>query len=166
MFTRPPVTLVCFGVLLAGCAHGTPQPESDQTPDLPPDQVEIPYGAQEAEDITGAVSAIPLDENEHVHDVVEMLQSHVPGLQVRYLSNGDIRLRIRGDQQTLRTDDEFNQPLLVIDGMPILPTAVRGALRGIIPHEVESIQVLKDISSTAIYGTRGANGVIIIRMKR
>lgn len=166
MFTRTSVTLVCLGVLLTGCSSSRPEPESEGTPSLPPDRVQIPYGTQEAEDITGAVSAVPLDENEHVHDVLEMLQSHVPGLQVTYLSGGDIRLRIRGDQQTIRTDDESNQPLLVIDGMPVLPSALRGALRGIIPHEVESIQVLKDISSTAIYGSRGANGVILIRMKR
>jgi TonB-dependent SusC/RagA subfamily outer membrane receptor len=112
------------------------------------------------------VTAVALDENEHFESVVEMLRSQVPGLLVTELPNGEIRLRIRGDQQTLRTDDESNQPLLVIDGMSILPSGIRGALRGLNPRDVESIQVLKDVSSTAIYGSRAANGVILIQLKR
>jgi TonB-dependent SusC/RagA subfamily outer membrane receptor len=69
-------------------------------------------------------------------------------------------------QQSLRTDAVSNQPLLVIDDMPILPSRVTGALRGLVPHQVHSIDVLKDVSSTAIYGSRGANGVILIHLKR
>jgi TonB-dependent SusC/RagA subfamily outer membrane receptor len=107
-----------------------------------------------------------MDENEHLQSIVDMLRSHVPGLQVTELPNGELRLRIRGDQQTLRTDDESNQPLLVIDGMSVLPSGVRGALLSLNPRDVESIDVLKDVSSTAIYGSRGANGVILIRLKR
>jgi TonB-dependent SusC/RagA subfamily outer membrane receptor len=90
----------------------------------------------------------------------------VPGLQVRHLPNGNISLRIRGDQQTLRTDDAVNQPLVVIDDMPILASALSGALRSLHPQDVASIDVVKDIASTAIYGTRGANGVILIHLKR
>ena len=50
--------------------------------------------------------------------------------------------------------------------MPVSPSGVRLALKGINPHDVKSIQVLKDLSTTAIYGTRGANGVILIYLKR
>jgi iron complex outermembrane receptor protein len=107
-----------------------------------------------------------MDENQHFTDLLEMLRSHVAGLQVTELPNGEIRLRIRGEQQSLRTDDEANQPLLVIDDMPILPSAVRSALMGVNPRDVESIHVLKDVASTAIYGSRGANGVILIQLKR
>jgi TonB-dependent SusC/RagA subfamily outer membrane receptor len=50
--------------------------------------------------------------------------------------------------------------------MPILPTGVSSALKSLKPHEIESIEVLKDVSSTSVYGTRGAHGVILIRTKR
>jgi iron complex outermembrane receptor protein len=166
MSMRFAVTMASLGLLLAACAPNRDPFREGTRPFLPPDDVQVPYGTQDREDVTGAVSAVSLDENEHVEDVISILRSHVPGLQVTEMPNGDIRLRIRGEQQSLRTDDESNQPLLVIDGMPILPTGVRGALRGLNPRQVESIQVLKDVASTAIYGSRGANGVIIIEMKR
>jgi TonB-dependent SusC/RagA subfamily outer membrane receptor len=166
MPTRSAVTLASLGLLLTACAPNRNPFREGTRPFLPPDDVQVPYGSQEPEDVTGAISAVSLDENEHVEDVISILRSHVPGLQVIQLPNGDFRLRIRGEQQSLRTDDESNQPLLVIDGMPILPTQVGGALRGLNPRQVESIQVLKDVASTAIYGSRGANGVILIEMKR
>ena len=160
------VSALCLGLVLAGCLGGSNPFRPRTQPFSPPDEARIPYGAQDAEDVTGAISSVPMDENQHLHDVVEMLRSQVPGLQVTELPNGEIRLRIRGEQQSLRTDEASNQPLLVIDGMPILSSATGSALRGLIPHQVESIHVLKDLSSTAIYGSRGANGVILIRMKR
>ena len=107
-----------------------------------------------------------MDENENLQTVVEILKSHVAGLQVTELPNGEVILRIRGEQQSLRTDDASNQPLLVIDDMPILASTTGRALRALVPHQIESIDVLKDLSSTAIYGSRGANGVILIRLKR
>lgn len=160
------VTGLTLALALSGCSQRSNPFKDGPRPFSPPGDVRVPYGEQDREDVTGAVTAVPLDENEHFHDVVDMLRSHVPGLQVTELPNGEIRLRIRGDQQTLRTDDESNQPLLVIDGMSILPSGVRGALLGLNPREVESIQVLKDVSSTSIYGSRAANGVILIQLKR
>jgi TonB-dependent SusC/RagA subfamily outer membrane receptor len=70
-------------------------------------------------------------------------------------------VRIRGTT-TLSGD---NQPLYVIDGMTIEP-GPGGALMGINPADIEKIEVLKDIGSTGQYGSRGANGVILIRTKR
>jgi TonB-dependent SusC/RagA subfamily outer membrane receptor len=78
------------------------------------------------------------------------------------LANGDVSLRIRG-KDSLLGDGE---PLLIIDGMPIHPANLSDALRGLNPREVTHIEVLKDISSTAIYGSRGANGVILIALRR
>jgi TonB-dependent SusC/RagA subfamily outer membrane receptor len=155
-----------LALVVSGCSQNSNPFRDGTRPYSPPGDVRVPYGEQDREDVTGAVTAVPLDENEHFQSVVEMLRSQVPGLQVTELSNGEIRLRIRGDQQTLRTDDESNQPLLVIDGMSILPSAIRSALLGLNPREVESIQVLKDVSSTSIYGSRAANGVILIQLKR
>lgn len=159
------LALACAGLLLPGCRSGS-NPFHRVPPPTPPGDAQVPYGTQDPEDVTGAVSAVPMDENQHFTDLLQMLRSQVAGLQVMELPNGEIRLRIRGEQQTLRTDDESNQPLLVIDDMPILPSAIRSALLGVNPRDVESIHVLKDVASTAIYGSRGANGVILIQLKR
>ena len=131
-----------------------------------PGEARVPFGRQGEEDVTGAVTAVPMDQNDSFHTVLEMLRTHVPGRQVTELSDGTVRLRIRGAQQSLRTDSDATQPLLVIDDMPILPSTVGAALRGLVPHQIESIHVLRDVSSTAIYGSRGANGVILIHLKR
>jgi TonB-dependent SusC/RagA subfamily outer membrane receptor len=85
----------------------------------------------------------------------------VPGLTVIRLPNGDISLRIRGD----RSFQGDNEPLLVIDGRPVRGD-IGAALAGLAPRDIERIDVLKDAGSTAIYGSQGANGVIIITTKR
>jgi TonB-dependent SusC/RagA subfamily outer membrane receptor len=160
---RPALNAVVFAaMLLPACARSTPS----GGPPAPDPDTRVPYGSQDSEDVTGAVSSVSMEDNRHFNDVIDMLRSNVPGLQVRHLPNGNISLRIRGDQQTLRTDDAVNQPLVVIDDMPILASALSGALRSLHPQDVASIDVVKDIASTAIYGTRGANGVILIHLKR
>jgi TonB-dependent SusC/RagA subfamily outer membrane receptor len=114
---------------------------------------------------TGAVdslSAAAVGEA-HVTDIAEMLRGRVAGLEVITKPNGDIGLRIRGAPNSLSGDSD---PLLVIDGMPILPAAVSSALRSLQPHEIASIEILKDVSSTSVYGMRGANGVVLIRTRR
>jgi len=112
------------------------------------------------------VTSVPAQESEDLRDVLDILRGHVAGLQVTELPGGEIRLRIRGAFQSLQSDDASNQPLLVIDGMPVHPRAIRLALKGLNPHDVESITVLRDLSTTSIYGSLGANGVILIRLKR
>jgi TonB-dependent SusC/RagA subfamily outer membrane receptor len=160
-------TALCVALVVSGCAVApNPSDTGDPAPSPEPDEIPVPYGTQEAANITGAVTSVSVEENDHLPDVVDMLRGHVAGLQVTELPNGDIRLRIRGTSQSLRADDASNQPLLVIDEMPVQPRAIRLALKGLNPHDVESITVLKDLSSTAIYGTRGANGVILIVLKR
>ena len=84
-----------------------------------------------------------------------------PGVQVTRTSDGGISVRIRG----FTSLHGSNEPLYVIDGVP-LEAVPGGALKGINPHDIESIQVLKDPSETTVYGVRGANGVIVIRTKR
>lgn len=165
--SRPTIAgLVALGLVLSGCGPSNPFRPGTR-PFAPPEpEARIPYGSQDREDVTGAISSVPMEETQHFQDVLEMLRSRVPGLQVTEHPNGDVTLRIRGEQQSLRTDDDANQPLLVIDDMPILPSTVGSALRGLVPHQIESIHVLRDLSSTAIYGSRGANGVILIHLKR
>lgn len=158
---------LCISLVVSGCAVGPGLSDTAEPAESPESEgIPVPYGTQEEANITGAVTSVSVEENDHLRDVLDMLRGHVAGLQVTELPNGDIRLRIRGASQSLRTDDAANQPLLVIDEMPVQPRAIRLALKGLNPHDVESITVLKDLGSTAIYGTRGANGVILIVLKR
>jgi TonB-dependent SusC/RagA subfamily outer membrane receptor len=90
----------------------------------------------------------------------ELLAGRFPGVEV-LSSPGGIIVRIRGTTTVYGS----NEPLYVIDGMTIEP-GPGGALVGINPSDIEKIEVLKDIGSTAQYGSRGANGVILIRTKR
>ena len=150
------------GLLLAGCASSNPFRSGGKSL-RGPDEVAVPYGKQRAKDVTGSVTAVNTAETENLQDVLEMLRGHVPGLAIRELAGGEILLQLRGSSQSLSSD---GSPLLVIDDMPVGPGGIRTALRGLSPHDVASIQVLKDVSTTAIYGTRGANGVILIYLKR
>ncbi len=157
----------CMMLLVPGCSRAPGRSDAGApAPSHEPDSIPVPYGAQEAAKSTGAVTSVPAQESEDLRDVLDILRGHVAGLQVTELPGGEIRLRIRGAFQSLQSDDASNQPLLVIDGMPVHPRAIRLALKGLNPHDVESITVLRDLSTTSIYGSLGANGVILIRLKR
>jgi TonB-linked SusC/RagA family outer membrane protein len=124
--------------------------------------VVIGYGTQKRRDITGAVSSIGSQEiNDYpVTNVSEALVGKIAGLDVIETgpNPGDgAQIRLRGR----RSFTASNDPLFILDGMPFY-----GSLNDINPYDIESIDVLKDASSTAIYGSRGANGVIIITTKR
>lgn len=86
----------------------------------------------------------------------------MPGLQVVHLGNGDIALRIRGPNSLMDEGD----PLVIIDGLAVSPGNLTRALGGLKPHEIQDIQVLRDVSSTSVYGMAGAHGVILIKTKR
>ena len=88
----------------------------------------------------------------------------MPGLEVIRAPNGDISLKIRGGDLSLNNDTTY-EPLLVIDGMPVSEGQVGSTLRALNPQEVARIDVLKDVSSTSMYGIRGAHGVIVSTMK-
>ncbi len=123
---------------------------------------------------TGSADSLPASElgERHVQDIAEFLQGRVAGLRVIRADNGDISLRIRGGDMTLRRESDGSvsvasagEPLLVIDGMPVSEGQVSNTLRALNPGEIENIQVLKDVSSTSSYGMRGAHGVILITLK-
>ena len=90
-----------------------------------------------------------------------MLEGRFAGVEIRRLAAGGISVRIRG-QRTFKGDAE---PLFVIDGVP-QRTGTGATLFDLDPHDVQSIEVLKDAGATAIYGSRGANGVILITTRR
>ena len=93
--------------------------------------------------------------------VEDMLRGQIAGVDVRQ-SEGGLIVRIRGAADFGYSGGD---PLFVIDGLP-LAQGMRGVLVGVNPRDVESIRVLKNAADTAIYGSRGANGVILITTKR
>jgi TonB-dependent SusC/RagA subfamily outer membrane receptor len=92
--------------------------------------------------------------------IEKTLEAKVPGVIVTRLPDGSLAIRIRGNSSISGN----MEPLYVIDGMSIQPSA-GGALKGINPHDIDSIEVLKDAASLTFYGVRAANGVILITTK-
>jgi len=92
--------------------------------------------------------------------IEEVLAGRFPGVMVMRTAGG-VSVRIRGAESFYGS----TEPLYVIDGIPIQP-GPGGSLSGINPYDIESIQVLKNPVETAMYGLRGANGVIVIKTKR
>ncbi len=115
--------------------------------------VVIGFGTVKKRDVTGAVAQVKSDVilQTPTSDVATSLQGRITGLDV----NGS-EMRIRGN----RSINGSNEPLVIIDGVQ------GGSLSDINPDDIESIDVLKDASSTAIYGSQGANGVIIVTTKK
>src|SRR5690606_29352760 len=121
--------------------------------------VVVGYGTQERRDVTGAVSVIePEDiQKRQATTVAEALQGLASGVNIRGggRPGSEARIQIRGLKNLQGTN-----PLYVIDGL------VTTANRDFNPNDIESIQILKDASAAAIYGSRAANGVIIITTKK
>lgn len=139
--------------------------------------VVVGYGTVRKSDLTGSVSTIKADAIKEmpVVSVDQAIQSRAPGVQVTQSSaapGGGISIRVRGANSI----NSGSEPLYVIDGFPMYPdngalgTAgnrqASNAMATINPNEIESIEILKDASATSIYGSRGANGVVLITTKR
>jgi len=92
--------------------------------------------------------------------IEKVLQAHVPGVTITLTPDGFLSVRIRG----ATTINGNTEPLYVIDGLAV-EAGPGGSLLGINPNDIASIEVLKDASSLAFYGVRGANGVILIKTK-
>ncbi len=125
--------------------------------------VVIGYGAVKKSDLTGSVSSLKADRLEETpsSSVDALLQGKVAGVQVTQTSGepgAGVTVRIRG----LSSREGSNSPLYVIDGFPY---GDAGNLKQLNPNDIVSMEVLKDASAAAIYGSRGANGVIIITTK-
>ena len=120
--------------------------------------VVIGYGTQRREAVTGSVANIGGEKLNQVaaSNAAEALQGRVAGVLMTQTSSkpgAEMQIRIRGQ----RSLSASNDPLIVLDGIPFM-----GALSDINPADIKSMDILKDASATAIYGSRGANGVIII----
>ena len=119
------------------------------------------YGSQQKKDITGSVSTISAKEYrlQPVNRLDQVLQGRTAGVQITNNSGapgGDVKIRIRGANSI----SGGNEPLYVVDGF------IGADFRNLNTEDIESIQVLKDASATAIYGSRGANGVIVVTTKK
>ena len=127
--------------------------------------VVVGYGAQKKSDITGAVGSVAKDRIDKMisTDIAQMMQGAVPGLNVMATSAGadpegqSGLMLIRGRNSISASND----PLIILDGVPYW-----GSISDISPTDIASIEVLKDASSAAIYGSRGANGVILINTRQ
>ncbi|MCF0052109.1 TonB-dependent receptor [Dyadobacter sp. LJ53] len=123
--------------------------------------VVVGYGTQKKSDLTGAISSLSEAQirERPIQNVVQAMQGKISGVDVTTNQRpGEVgRIRIRGN----RSINASNEPLYVIDGIPLSASEVNA----INPNDVASVEVLKDASATAIYGSRGANGVILINYK-
>lgn len=124
--------------------------------------VVVGYGVQKKSDVTGALTRVDAEvlNSRPVSNAFEALQGKAAGVDItsnqRPGEMGDIR--IRGN----RSLNASNSPLYVVDGVPLSS----GGIEALNPRDIESIDILKDASSTAIYGSRGANGVVLITTNR
>jgi TonB-dependent SusC/RagA subfamily outer membrane receptor len=124
------------------------------------DAVDVGYGSTDKDHVVGSVSVVKREDTDVVNarTFADML-AKVPGVHVVQLPGGELRVRIRGTSSLVGGAE----PLYVLDGMMLQSG---DGLTGLNPHSIESITVLKDAGATAIYGSRGANGVILIKTKR
>jgi TonB-linked SusC/RagA family outer membrane protein len=142
--------------------------QDDQT--VLSDIVVIGYGVARKTDLTGSVTAMKPDEKNHgmVTTAQDMIQGKIAGVNVNTTTGepgGEAQIRIRGGASLNAT----NNPLIVIDGMPMDNNKTKGMnnpLSLVNPNDIESFTILKDASATAIYGSRGSNGVVIITTKK
>jgi TonB-linked outer membrane protein, SusC/RagA family len=120
--------------------------------------VVVGYGNQRKEAVTGSVASIKGDMVREVPaaNISQALQGRVAGVQMAQTSTkpgSTMQIRIRGT----RSINADNDPLIVLDGIPF-----SGTIADISPEDIKSVDILKDASATAIYGSRGANGVILV----
>lgn len=122
--------------------------------------VVVGYSTQRKVDVTGAITAVDVNEinKQNENNPIKALQGRVPGMNIAADGgpSGSATVRIRGIG-TLNNND----PLYIIDGVP-----TKGGMHELNPGDIESIQILKDAASASIYGSRAANGVIVITTKR
>ena len=124
------------------------------------DVVVIGYGTMKKKDLTGSVSSVSAKDiaNVPVSSAAQAIQGKMAGVSVMQTEgspDADVKIRVRGGGSL----SQDNSPLYIVDGFPV------NSISDIAPSDIETIDVLKDASSTAIYGARGANGVIIVTTK-
>ena len=150
--SRAPVLILAAAVSMAGCRSGSSgEPPADPGPSMPPPAAAAgPAGTVTERDV----------QDVRMVRAEEMLRGRVAGVEVLDLPGGGISVRIRG----VTSVSLSTEPLYVVDGMPVRAEA-GGGLNWLNPRDIQRIEVLKDPSSTAFWGARGANGVVVITTK-
>jgi TonB-linked SusC/RagA family outer membrane protein len=120
------------------------------------------YGSQAKRDVTGAVGSVGAEQIHAVatNNAIDAIKGRIPGVDITnsgYKPSDGVRIQIRG-QRSIKAS---NDPLYVLDGVPMA-----GGIGDLNPNDLESIEILKDASATAIYGSRGANGVVLVTSKK
>src|SRR5688572_1656325 len=151
------LTLFCITSYAQDTIH---KPDTMKVRDLN-ETVVIGYGVVKKRDLTGAVFSVKPDVimQAPTHNALEALQGRIPGMDItRSAGNpgAGTEVLIRGT----RSISGSNTPLYIIDGIQ------GGSISNLNPSDIASIEVLKDASATAIYGSQGANGVVIVTTKR
>jgi TonB-linked SusC/RagA family outer membrane protein len=173
----PVVQTVVVTAGQAVVANATLAPQAVQLAEI----VSIGYGTQSRRDVTGSVATVTTEalDKAPVATIDQVLQGTAPGVQVTTASSepgGALSIRIRGTSSITGS----SEPLYVVDGFPIendiegssagnggrARTTPPNPLSTLNPSDIESISILKDAASTAIYGARGANGVVIITTRQ
>lgn len=118
------------------------------------DEVNVGYGTAKQQDVTGAISSLREEDlpEDRSGGMEKLLQSKLPGVRVIRSRGGDLSLQIRGRDNAL----------VMVDGAPLRP----GDLDRINPYDIQRLDVLRDVASSAIYGARGVNGVVLITTRR
>jgi TonB-dependent SusC/RagA subfamily outer membrane receptor len=144
---------------LAACQHSPGAIPVYPTPQ--DDEVAVGYGTEARRDMTGSVSSAKREEmgGDTQTRVEEMMIGRFPGVDIVNMG-GTYSFRIRGQRSILGS----NEPLVVVDGVPL--TDGVGALSTLNPGDIRRIDVLKDAASTSAYGSRGANGVLLVTTKK
>ena len=131
--------------------------------------VVVGYGTQDKKELTGAIASVNSEaiKDLPVNGIDQALAGQVPGVQVSQSNaapGGAVNIRVRGTVSI----NSGSQPLYVVDGFPlsVAENQVSNPLASINPNDIESIDILKDASASAIYGSRASNGVIIITTKK
>ena len=139
-------------VALAACGTAGPAPDRS-------DETDVGYGTLPDDRVTGAVTEIDPDAmpRSSVGRLADLIAGRVAGVDVRRVGGG-YRVTVRGSNTLIGS----NEPLFVVDGLELMGPG----LPDLDPNDVARITVLKDAGAAAIYGSRGANGVILITTRR
>ena len=137
----------------------------------------VAYGTKNTRELTGAISSVKAEQLQDVPatSIETLLQGHMPGVEISNLSGtpggGGTQVLIRGYSSLNTQGMNDGSPLYVIDGVPVysttgIQTGGINTLAGLDPTTIESVEVLKDAASASLYGSRAANGVILITTKK
>ena len=153
------LALAGCAVYAIGCAHPNAAARQDQVSDTTRTAARSDTAHPANRDPSTVTS---VDSRVGSNEPIEMaLQGKVPGLEITRTTDGSVAIRIRGPSSFFGN----GEPLYILDGIPI-SAGPNGRIGGLFAKDIESIQVLKDPSETALYGVRGGNGVIVIKTKQ